>query len=92
MTIDIGSNLAAVLMALIAALGSFIAAYFAYRANTQSTTTHALVNGRMTQLLTSTNAISRAQGVAAGVAGDTSIPPVTTNPAELLTSPLLPLK
>ena len=82
MTLDIGSNLAAVLMALIAALGSFVAAYFAYRANSQSSTTHALVNGRMTQLLTSTNAISRAQGVTAGIAGDTSIPPVTINPAE----------
>jgi hypothetical protein len=92
MTIDIGSNLAAVLMALIAALGSFVAAFFAFKANSQTATTHMLVNGRMTQLLTSTNAISRAQGVAAGVAGDLSVPPVTTNPAELLSQPLMPLK
>ena len=91
MTIDIGSNLAAVLMALIAALGSFIAAWFAYKANTQSSTTHALVNGRMTQLLTSTNAISRAQGVTAGLSGDTSIPPVANNPAEAQLSKMPPL-
>ena len=89
-TFDIGSNLAAVLMALIAALGSFIAAFFAYKANTKSTATHNLVNGRMTQLITATNAISRAQGVAAGVAGDLSVPEVNitaANPAESLPVP-----
>src|ERR1035437_4795102 len=84
MTFDIGSNLAAVLMALIAALGSFIAAYFAYKANTKSTATHDLVNGRMSQLLTATNAISRAQGVKAGVAGDLVVPPVPIDPVEIL--------
>ena len=82
MTFDIGSNLAAVLMALIAAFGSFVAAFFAYKANTKTAATHDLVNGRMTQLLTTTNAISRAQGVTAGLAGDNSIPPVNINPAE----------
>jgi hypothetical protein len=83
-TIDIGSNLAAVLMALIAALGSFTAAYFAYRANNKSTATHDLVNGRMSQLLTATNAISRAQGVTAGVAGDLVVPTVPVDPVEAL--------
>jgi molybdopterin-biosynthesis enzyme MoeA-like protein len=89
-TFDIGSNLAAVLMALIAAAGSFVAAFFAYKASNKTIATHNLVNGRMTQLLTTTNAISRAQGVAAGVAGDLSVPPITVypgNPAEMLAAP-----
>ena len=91
-TFDIGSNLAAVLMALIAALGSFIAAFFAYKASAKTVQTHDLVNGRMTQLLTMTNAVSRAQGVQAGVAGNLDVPPVVVNaanPAEASVSPLL---
>ena len=72
MTIDIGSNLAAVLMALIAALGSFVAAFFAFKANTNSTSTHSLVDGKMTELLTVSKDAARAQGVIAGLVGDTN--------------------
>ena len=78
MTLDIGSNLETVLMALIAAIGSIVAAFFAYRSASKATLTHNLVNSRMTELLALSNATARAQGVAAGLAGVTAVAPVVT--------------
>jgi hypothetical protein len=94
MTIDIGSNLTTVLMALIAAIGSIVAAFFAYKASGRAATatiqaaaTHNLVNSRMTELLALSNAAARANGVAAGMAGNTTVP--TVLPGD--TNPLIPL-
>ena len=90
MTLEFGSNLTSVLLALITAAGAFTAAFFAYRANTKSTLTHNLVNSRMTELLALSNAAARAQGVAAGLTGDTVIPPVVTTQPEPIIKTMTP--
>jgi hypothetical protein len=88
-TLEFGSNLTSVLLALITAAGAFTAAFFAYQASTKTILTHNLVNSRMTELLALSNAAARAQGVAAGVSGDLIVPPVitTSQPINTLTPP-----
>ena len=84
MTIDIGPNLVSVIIAIIGAISSIVAAYFASKASTSAnkasvttTSTHDLVNGRMGELIDATSAVARAQGVSAGLVGDTVVPTVS---------------
>ena len=66
MSFEIGTNLSAVLIALIAIIPALAAAYFARRAANQTVATHDLVNNRMTELLSATRTTSRAEGVREG--------------------------
>jgi len=77
--IDIGANLTAVLIALIAGVPAAIAAFYGHKAATKITETHELVNSQTARLVTIEKAASRAEGVTAGAAGEapgTMHPPV----------------
>jgi hypothetical protein len=74
MTFDIGQNLTTVLIALLAAIPAIIAAWFARKAQMQSSTTSAQVNGRMTEMLNLTRVASHNEGLALGQAGATAAP------------------
>lgn len=66
MTFEIGTNLSAVLIALIAIIPAVIAAVYARNASKTSTSTHELVNSRMSQLLELSESTSRLEGVREG--------------------------
>lgn len=76
MTIELGTNLTAVLIALIAAIPAIIAAFYARRANNTSTATHIAVNGRLGEMLQAKDdliiASQKAEAFAQGVAVPTA--------------------
>jgi hypothetical protein len=67
---DIGSNLTYVLVALISAIPSIIAAYYARRASGAASATNQLVNGVSHELTAAKVAEATATGHAAGVASE----------------------
>jgi hypothetical protein len=94
MTIDIGPNIVSVVIAIIGMITSIVGAYFAYKAHTSASiastsataanasalATGIKVDGRLSELLTISKAASRAEGVVAGLSGDTTVPPVVPDP------------
>ena len=74
MTFDIGQNLTTVLIALLAAIPAIIAAWFARKAQQQSSVTGSQVNGRMTELLNLTRVASHNEGLALGQTGAVAAP------------------
>ena len=77
-------NITTIVVALIAAIPASVIAFFAYKAaNSAKTEVRDVglkVDGRLTQLLVATNAASRAEGVTAGLAGNTVVPDPPTQP------------
>lgn len=79
-----GDNITTILVALIAAVPASAIAFFAYKAakaaKAEVKDVGLKVDGRLTQLLIATNAASRAEGVTAGLAGNTVVPNPPTQP------------
>jgi hypothetical protein len=83
MTFDLGPNLTAVLIAFIAAVPAFIAAWYTRKANNTSTATGIKVDGQLTHLISAKDdlinaanqATAYAQGQSAGPNGSANPPP-----------------
>lgn len=63
MTVEIGPNLATVLVGLVAAIPGLLAAYYARKATGIATSTHELVNSQSQLLLKATASEAKAEGV-----------------------------
>jgi hypothetical protein len=77
-TVDIGSNLTAVLIALIAAVPAIIAAFYARKASNTSTATSSQVDGRMTEMLAAKDHLISAANAATAYAQGQNAAPTNT--------------
>ena len=73
-TIDIGPNLTAVMIAIIAGVPSIVAAFYARKANSTAASTHDLVNSQTDALLAASNSVAFREGVDAGAAAKATEP------------------